>query len=156
MSQKILIAFDDSDNAMRAVEYVAQSMTRDSHVTIFSVLQDTATLCDMNSPELTPYFKSQQEAFCVLMDKKRELLSEAQCKAKALLVSKGFAEARIQIKSEVKKKGIARDIAAEAQSGYDLIVIGRRGLSGLKEFFLGSISQKILQLVHSTSILIVN
>jgi len=156
MGKKILVAFDDSDNAMRAVEYVAQSMTPDSQVTLYSVLQDTATLCDMNSPELIPYFKSQQEAFCVLEDKKRELLTEAQCRAKALLVAKGFAESQIQIKSEPKKKGIARDIAAESQSGYDLIVIGRRGLSGLKEFLLGSISQKVLQLVHSTSILIVN
>jgi nucleotide-binding universal stress UspA family protein len=156
MSKKILVAFDDSDNAMRAVEYVAQTMNRDSHVTIFSVLQDTATLCDMHSPELIPYFKSQQEAFCVLEEKKKEHLTEAQCKAKALLVANGFAEDQIQVKSEVKKKGIARDIAIEAAFGYDLVVIGRRGLSGLKEFFMGSISQKILQLVHSTSILIVN
>jgi nucleotide-binding universal stress UspA family protein len=156
MGKKILIAFDDSDNAMRAVEYVAQSMKKDNQVTLFSVQQDTATLCDMNSPELTPYFKSQKEAFCVLEDKKRELLTEAQCKAKALLVANGFADAQVKIKSELKKKGIARDIAAEAQSGYDLVVIGRRGSSGLKEFFLGSISQKILQLVPATSILIVN
>jgi nucleotide-binding universal stress UspA family protein len=156
MSQRILIAFDDSDNAMRAVTYIARSMSRDSQVTLFSVVQDTATLCDMNSPELTPYFKSQQEAFCLLEDKKRQLLAEAQGKAKALLVANGFAEAQIQVKSELKKKGIARDIAAEAESGYDLVVIGRRGSSGIKEFFLGSISQKILQLVHSTSILIVN
>jgi nucleotide-binding universal stress UspA family protein len=156
MSQRILIAFDDSDNAMRAVTYIARSMSRDSQVTLFSVVQDTATLCDMNSPELTPYFKSQQEAFCLLEDKKRQLLAEAQGKAKALLAANGFAEAQIQVKSELKKKGIARDIAAEAESGYDLVVIGRRGSSGIKEFFLGSISQKILQLVHSTSILIVN
>jgi nucleotide-binding universal stress UspA family protein len=98
MSKKILVAFDDSDNAMRAVEYVAQTMNRDSHVTIFSVLQDTATLCDMHSPELIPYFKSQQEAFCVLEEKKKEHLTEAQCKAKALLVANGFAEYQIQVK----------------------------------------------------------
>jgi nucleotide-binding universal stress UspA family protein len=156
MGKRILIAFDDSDNAMRAVEYVAQCLSRDNAVTLFSVLQDTAALCDMNSPELTPYFKSQQDAFCVLENKKKELLTAAQRKAHALLVANGFAEARLQVKSELKKKGVARDIAAEAQSGYDLVVIGRRGRSGLKEFFLGGISQKVLQLVHSTAILIVN
>jgi nucleotide-binding universal stress UspA family protein len=156
MSLKILIAFDDSENAMRAVEYVARSLAKDSQVTLFSVIPDTAALCDMNSPELIPYFKSQRDAFCVLEDKKKEILTCAQLKARTLLVTNGFGEKQIQIKSELKKKGIARDIAAEAQLGYELIVVGRRGMSGIKEFLLGSTSQKILHLAQEVSILIVN
>ncbi len=156
MSQKILIAFDDSENALRAVEYVARFMAKDCHVTLFSVVPDTAALCEMNSPELTPYFKSQQDSFCILEGKKRELLTAAQERAKALLTAQGFAEDRIEIKSEPKKSGIARDIINEAQSGFDLIVVGRRGISGIKEFFLGSISQKILNAAQDKSILIVN
>ena len=156
MGPKILIAFDDSENAMRAVEYVARFLAKDSRVTIFSVIPDTAALCDMNSPELTPYFKSQRDAFCVLEDKKKEILTAAQLKARAILVTNGFDEKQIQVKSESKKKGIARDIAAEAQLGYDLIVVGRRGMSGIKEFLLGSTSQKILHLVQEVSILIAN
>jgi len=156
MSQNILIAFDDSENALRAVEYVAKYLTKQSRVTLFSVVPDTAALCDMNSPELTPYFKSQQDSFCILEDKKRELLSGAQSKAKAILVENGFKEDQVQIKSEPKKKGIARDIADEAKSGYDLIVVGRRGASAIREFFLGSTSQKILNLVHDKSLFIVN
>jgi nucleotide-binding universal stress UspA family protein len=91
----------------------------------------------------------------MLEDKQKELLSEAQLKAKSLLIEKGFGEDQIQLKSEPKKKGIARDIANEARSGYDLIVIGRRGTSGIKEYFLGSISQKVLNLAPDASILIV-
>jgi len=156
MSAKILIAFDDSENAMRAVDYVARFLAKDSRVTLFSVIPDTAALCDMNSPELTPYFKSQRDAFCVLEDKKKEILTCAQLKARTLLVTNGFGEKQIQVKSGPKKKGIARDIAAEAQLGYDLIVVGRRGMSGIKEFLLGSTSQKILHLAQEVSILIVN
>ena len=156
MSAKILVAFDDSENAMRAVDYVARFLAKDSRVTLFSVIPDTAALCDMNSPELIPYFKSQRDAFCVLEDKKKEILTGAQLKARTLLVTNGFAEKQIQVKSGPKKKGIARDIAAEAQLGYDLIVVGRRGMSGIKEFLLGSTSQKILHLAQEVSILIVN
>jgi nucleotide-binding universal stress UspA family protein len=156
MSQKILIAFDDSENALRAVEYVARFMAKDCRVTLFSVVPDTAALCEMNSPELTPYFKSQQDSFCILEGKKRELLTAAQARAKALLLEHGFAEEGVEIKSEPKKSGIARDIITEAQTGYDLVVVGRRGLSGIKEFFLGSISQKILNAAQDKSILIVN
>jgi nucleotide-binding universal stress UspA family protein len=156
MSANVLIAFDDSENAMRAVDYVARFLAKDCRVTLFSVIPDTATLCDMNSPELTPYFISQRDAFCILEDKKKEVLTGAQLKARTLLVANGFDEKQIQIKSDTKKKGIAQDIAAEAQLGYDLIVVGRRGMSGIKEFFLGSTSQKILHLAQEVSILIVN
>jgi nucleotide-binding universal stress UspA family protein len=156
MGQKILIAFDDSENALRAVQYVARTFSPDNHVTLFSVLQDTAALCDMNSPELTPYFKSQQQAFCALEDKKKDLVSTALAKAAEILRQAGFEAENIAIKTEPKKKGIARDIADEARLGYDLVVLGRRGISSIKDFFLGSISQKVLSLAQESSTLIVS
>jgi len=156
MSQKVMVAFDDSDNALRAVAYIARLLTRDCRVTLFSVVPDTAAICEMQSPELTPYFKAQQDSFCALEEKKKELLTAAQAKARKLLADSGFGKDQIIIKSEPKKKGIARDIAAEAQAGYDLVVMGRRGLSGIKEFLMGSISQKVLALALDVPILLVN
>jgi len=156
MGLNILIAFDDSDNAMRAAEFVAKSFTHDSTITLLSILQDSIALCDMNSPELTPYFLTQQSAFCALEEKKREIVSEAMEKAKGMFVSSGFIEKNISMKIEKKKSGIARDIINEAQSGFDLIVVGRRGLSGIMEFILGSVSQKVLQYAKDTSVLVVN
>ena len=155
MGQKILIAFDDSENAMRAVEYVAKSFNSGDRVTLFTVLQDTAALCDMQSPELTPYFKSQQQAFCALEEKKKDLVSTALAKAAGVLRSAGFSEDSITIKAEPKAKGIARDIADEARGGYDLVVLGRRGISSIKDYFMGSISQKVLHMVAEASILLV-
>jgi len=51
---------------------------------------------------------------------------------------------------------VARDILKEAGNGYDLIVIGRRGISGIREFFLGSVSQKVFSGAKDISVLIVN
>jgi nucleotide-binding universal stress UspA family protein len=110
----------------------------------------------MNSPELTPYFKSQQQAFCALEDKKKDLVSTALAKAVEILRQAGFEVENIAIKTEPKNKGIARDIADEARSGYDLVVLGRRGISSIKDFFLGSISQKVLSLAQESSTLIVS
>ena len=70
MTKKILLAIDDSENATRAVEFVANTFTTDNRITLFNVVQDTATMCEMNSPELTPYFTSQQSSFCLLEEKK--------------------------------------------------------------------------------------
>lgn len=155
MGRTLLVAFDDSENAMRAVEYVAQAFSSDHEITLLSVLPDTASICDMNSPELTPHFLAHQQSFCVLEDKKKELLAESQQKAKAVLLKAGFAEEKITLKTESKKKGIARDIVNEAKTGYDTIVLGRRGLSGIQEFLLGSISQKVMHLAKDFSVLLV-
>jgi len=36
MAKKILVAFDDSENAMRAVEFIATSFTKEKEITLFS------------------------------------------------------------------------------------------------------------------------
>jgi nucleotide-binding universal stress UspA family protein len=156
MENKLLVAFDDSENAMRAVEYIAKYFATDSKITLFNIAQDTAALCDMNSPALTPYFKSQQSAFCTLEEKKKSLVDSALQKARKKLIAAGFEEKNITIKAETKKKGVARDIVKESQSGYDTIVLGRRGQSGIKDFLLGSVSQKVFHLVKDKSVLVVN
>jgi nucleotide-binding universal stress UspA family protein len=156
VGKKILIAFDDSENAMRAVMAVGDFFTNDARVTLFHVAMDTEALCKMNSPELTPYFKSQQSTFCTMEDKKRELVEAAMQAAKNVLMEKGFAEENITGKIEYMKKGVARDIIQEADGGYNLVVIGRRGTSGVKEFFFGGTSQKILNASKDVSLFIVN
>ncbi len=156
MVNKILVAFDDSENAMRAVEYIAKCFATDNKITLFNIAQDTAALCDMNSPELAPYFKSQQSSFCNLEEKKKSLADNALAKARKKLMAAGFEDQNVIIKTENKKKGVARDIVKEAQSGYNTIVLGRRGQSGIKDFLLGSVSQKVFHLVKELSVLVVN
>jgi nucleotide-binding universal stress UspA family protein len=156
MEKRILIAVDDSENAMRGVEFVAKSFSSKHRITVFSVLLDTPAICDLNSPGLTPYFLSQKAAFCELEDQKKDLMTNAMREAQEILLKAGFEEKNIAVKIEDKKKGVARGIIDEANSGYDLIVLGRRGLSGIKEFFLGSISQKVLQSAKGVSILVVD
>ena len=155
MSKKILIAFDDSENAQRAVDAVAETFSRDSHITLFSVAMDTEALCKMNSPALTPYFKSQQSAFCTMADKKKELVDTAMQQAKETLMKKGFKEANINTKHEDLKEGVARDIIHEAEDGYDVVVIGRGGTSGIRDFFFGSTSQKVLNAARDVSVFII-
>jgi nucleotide-binding universal stress UspA family protein len=156
MAKRILVAMDDSENAMRAVGYVADAFTPDHEITLFSVVPDTAAICDMNSPSLTPYFMAQKGTFCNLEDQKRELTRQALEKAKERLVSAGFKEERITVKLETQKKGVARDIIKLVGSGHDTVVLGRRGISALKEFFLGSVSQKVLNGLKDGTVLLVD
>ncbi|MEJ2038920.1 MAG: universal stress protein, partial [Desulfosarcinaceae bacterium] len=121
MAQNILLAMDDSENAHRAVGFVARTFSRDNKVTLLNVMLDTASLCKMDSPELTPLFKSQQADFCALEDKKRELVEQAMHRAKQTLMDAGFTEENITIKVENRNRGVARDIIVESAKGYDLI-----------------------------------
>jgi len=157
MGQKILVALDDSRNAMRTIEFITKTFSpAENDVTLFSVLPDTAALCDMNSPELTPYFLSQQSSFCQLEERKKQLVNEALKQARDILVKAGFDKDLVHLKVQAKKKGIARDIIEEARSGYSIVVMGRRGLSGVQEFMLGSVSQKVIHGVKDISVLVVN
>lgn len=156
MEKKILIAFDDSENSMKAVKMVAESFTKDHRITILSIIPNTTSICNMYSPELTPHFMAQQSVFCAMEEKNKELLQNAQQKAKAILVENGFVEENIVLKLEAAIKGVARDIVTEAQSGYVTVVLGRRGLSGIKEFFIGSVSQKVISQVNNISVFVVD
>ncbi|MFZ5563028.1 MAG: universal stress protein [Thermodesulfobacteriota bacterium] len=157
MAKNILIAMDESENSKRAVEFVGGNFDTRSSVTLFSVLQNTETMCAMQAPELTPYFVAQQASFCILEDKKKELVAEAMEKAKQLLTKKGFAANRVKVKLAKRKKGVARDIISEARAGgYDLVVLGKKGLTGVRDFLLGSITQKVLHGVKNTSVLLVD
>ncbi len=155
MSKNILIAFDDSENSQRAIDAVSETFAKDTRIILFSVALDTAAMCKMNSPELTPYFKTQQSAFCTMEDKKRELVETAIQLAKETLMNKGFKEANISIKHEALKEGVARDIIREAQDGYDVVVIGRGGTPGIRDFFFGSTSQKVLNAARDVSVFII-
>jgi len=156
MEKNILVAVDDSENAMRAVEFIAKSFTPDHRITLFSVILDIPAICDLNSPSLTPYFSKQKAAFCEVEDQEKILIKNALQKARELLLKAGFGEKDVTIKMEAKKKGVARGILDEANSGYDTLVMGRRGLSGIKEFFIGSVSQKVLQSAKTVSVVMVN
>ena len=156
MALNILVAFDDSENAQRAVDFLAKSFGKDSSVTLFHVLQDTATLCEMHSPELTDYFTAQQSSFCALEDQKKRVMEKAMETARGRLQEAGFQADRISLQAQPKNRGVARDIAEKADAGYDVIVAGRRGISAVKEFFMGSVSQKLLHAAKKAAVVIVN
>lgn len=156
MEKNILIALDDSENAMAAVESLAENFTPDHNVTLFSVVQDTAAVCEMYSPELSPHFMSERRDFCSLDHIKKELINEAQQKAKEILVQAGFKEENISSKVENSKKSVAKDIIEEAKSGYGTVVLGRRGISGIQEFLLGSVSNKVVSSAKDVSVFVVD
>ena len=157
MVKKILVAVDESKNSMKAVNYVAKGMNSSATVTLLSVLPDATAACGLDSPALTPLFKEHIHSFCALEDAKKHSVKAFMEKAKMVLVKGGFPSKNLTIKIRKKKVGIARDILKEAHQGkYDTLVIGRRGMSSIKQFILGSISNKLVKFAKNVSVIVVD
>ena len=63
-----------------------------------------------------------------------------------MLLKAGIPEAQLKTKVVDGSRDAANDILKEAWSGdYGTIVLGRRGRSGVKEFFMGTTTSKVLQ-----------
>ena len=157
MAKKILLAVDESKNSTKAVKYVAKGIQPDGKVTLFSVIPDSTAACGLDSPALTPLFNRNRKAFCAIEDTKKDHMKEFMDKAKTLLVEAGFPSKNVNAKIRRKRAGIARDILKEAQHGkYDTLVLGRRGLSGVKQFLFGSVSNKVVHLAKNVSVIVVD
>ena len=157
MENKILLALDNSNNSLKAVKYVADNVMSTAMVTMFSVLPDPTAACELDGPSLAPIFKQNIKTFCTIEDAKKSAVEGFMEEAKKRLVKAGFPSKNVAIRIRKKKVGIARDILKEAERGkYDTIVIGRRGLSGIKHYVFGSVSNKVLHLAKKVAVVVVD
>ena len=63
-----------------------------------------------------------------------------------MLLAAGIPDFQLKTKVVDGTRDAASDILKEAKSNnYGTLVLGRRGHSGVKEFFMGSVTRKVLQ-----------
>jgi len=147
-TKNILIAVDGSEGAMRAVDYVGKmAASIQGSVTLLHVQRDPRRSGpqDASVSPLTDEIErigSQVDAF--LQDAKRRLASA------------GIPEKRVServVKEAASRAAMIVDHAAKG--GFGTIVVGRRGLSRVQEFFMGRVSQKIVQLAKDMAVWVV-
>jgi len=142
MMKKILVPIDGSESADKALN-LALDIARKykAEVEILHVIPPISVPVTPyptigESPALSPgwvedyYMKAKEES--------QKMLSEAKKSAKA----KGGG---LKITSKLGDGRPSDVIVAEAESeNFDLIVMGSRGLGGIKEFILGSVSNQVV------------
>jgi nucleotide-binding universal stress UspA family protein len=140
-SNRVLVAVDSSNNALRAVDHAGFMLAgTDSPVTLFHTMRHLRRFVPQEvldeAPELEELWKT----------KAGQEIEPFMSRAKAMLLQAGLNESQITKKVVDGSRSAASDILDEARkNGYGTIVMGRRGLSGVREFFMGSVSSKVLQ-----------
>jgi nucleotide-binding universal stress UspA family protein len=77
-------------------------------------------------------------------------------KAKRCLTDAGFKSNQITTKIISDVHSRAQAIVQEARDGdYGTIVLGRRGLSKVEEFFMGRVSKKVIQTIRNRAVWVV-
>lgn len=132
MFKKILVPVDGSDSAWRALSTAKELVEKfDGSLVVATVTQPINSLS-------------------LIVDKNEANRNTAELKAvseKVLSLAKMKLNGSGKEISYVIKAGHPAECIVEAakENGCDCIVIGRRGLSGVAEFFLGSVSASVAQ-----------
>ena len=140
-SKRVLIAMDSSENALRAVDHAGFMLSgTDCQVTLFHSKRHLRRFVPREVIEAAPELEE------LWTNKAGEQIAPYMKKAKEMLIEAGIPEAQLKIKVVDGTRDAASDILREARSGdYGTIVLGRKGRSGVKEFFMGSTASKVLQ-----------
>lgn len=121
----VLLAYDNSQTALRAVEYVGQMFSKVDgvKVTIFTVY-DKVPDYEMVETPFTNKVRSNIES----IKRDRSSVEQNMEESKKHLCRMGFDEEQIKVKAMERKKGVAKDIVEMVKSGgYGTVVLGSRG-----------------------------
>ena len=147
---KMLVCTDGSKQSLKAIDAAAviAAGCNIHEVSIVHVYENTLILPFWG--EVYHVSKEDSERFMELeereKEKRKEVLSEAE---------KLFNQKNIKVKKIFKEGHPALTIAkTAAEEGAELVVIGSRGLGGLKKLILGSVSNAVMQEVKCNVLIV--
>ena len=147
-NKNILIAVDESENAGRAVSYVAQMLggVIGFRVTILHVVAEPEQDYFPTSTEREKWLSQHKQKVDVMLEGYRRILINA-----------GFGSNEVTVRSTIRYcPSMAECILAERdEPEYSTIVVGRQGLSRSEEFLFGSISSKIVNHARNCTVWVV-
>jgi nucleotide-binding universal stress UspA family protein len=138
--RKVLVAVDGSENSERALDFALDLAEKfGASVTVLNVSESPA----LGAVPMEPTSVSGESMVVFSKDLIRlheEILNKAIARAK-------IVKPNVSVFSKLRDGDPAGEIVAEAkENGADVVVVGHRGSSRLREVFLGNISEKVAHL----------
>ena len=152
-SGKILLALDKSEGTMHAVDYVLTMLSEMiSHVTLFHVVRGF-NIFERKHEYLFDQGYDEQKWTKTVKSEMESVFTETTNR----LIKAGLNAKRITIKIVTGVPSRSGAIVQEASEGeYGTIVVGRRGLSNVKEFFMGRVSNNVVEFAKEHTVLVVS
>ncbi len=148
---KILVCTDGSDQSHKALEKAAviAEGCNVEEVAIIHVYDGSADISMLSAENLS---NTQQ------VERVRNLIEKHHQESEKILPNalKVFEGKNVKTRTIFEEGDPPQVIAKTARDeGFDIIVIGSRGLGGLKKLYLGSVSNAVIQEAKTSSVLIV-
>jgi nucleotide-binding universal stress UspA family protein len=147
MNKHILVGIDGSPASMAAVKYLGSIFGQGTRVKIdlLHILPEVPHLFLEPGESMAEMLQIQDFAERLREENRHKAASLLE-EATGILTGAGIHQANIRPLVKEPSAGVARDILELEQEGaYDGIVLGRHGMSAVEEFFMGSITHKVLQ-----------
>lgn len=147
-NKRVLVCLDLGEPGLKLVDYVSFifSQHKDAEITFFHVFYPFSDL---------KHFEGNIDELVKLT--KNEEYREFFIKIKNSLMENGIPLERINFRFKRSLFGPAGEIIRTAKRDkYTTLVVGRRGRGKAKEFFLGSVSQKIISYFEDRTVWVVN
>lgn len=150
----ILVTVDGSENAKRAADHLSFILDSCQKEKIKILLLNVGpALMTLSGPLVIPNLSS----FTNSKENYEKKITPVFDEYEGMLLEAGVPADSIKKKIILKSTDIGKTILSEALKGeYGTIVMGRRGISKAKEFFMGSVSSKIVQQARDLAVWIVN
>jgi nucleotide-binding universal stress UspA family protein len=151
---RILLAVDGSEGALEAARYVGKIPSfHQMEVVLFNVYSKIPeSYWDLEKQPPLGWRLKEVKAWEVGFKKS---IREHMENATRTLWRAGFPKGAVKTNIHERNKGIARDILTEAKRGYSCVVVGRKGVSKVKDLILGSVSTKLLEKINFTTLVVV-
>jgi nucleotide-binding universal stress UspA family protein len=150
-NKNVLLAVDNSENAMRAVDHAGFILSgTDLNVTVFHSKRDLRRFVPK---EVLQEFPGVQKFW---QKKVGDVVAPYMKKARAMLIQAGLAENQLSLKLVDGSRSAARDILKEAEeNAIGTIILGRKGYSNVKDYSMGSITKKVLDRASDMTVCVV-
>jgi len=132
MVQRILVAVDGSESSDKALEYAARTAKAEkADLTILAVVEPEHPKVHTLPADETPSYDEKER------ERLKQVLKDDAQKVKA-------KSASVQVEMKLMFGIPVEEISRECREGeYNLVVVGSRGISGIKGIILGSVSKGV-------------
>jgi nucleotide-binding universal stress UspA family protein len=159
-TDKLLVAVDRSEGAQRALNYVERFLTRDGtccECLLFHVLRGSHTFVRDDGGLMVPKGEEDwQERAKLELEKAEEEMKTFFNETIQQWSRNGIDTSRVSSMISWGESRAGNIVDQAARAGYGTIVVGRRGMSKVEEFFMGRVSNKVLQLAKEMAVWVVH